>query len=159
MNFSTLARVARRRAGLSQDELARAAGVRRNAVSELEQGVGTLKTLLPIIGILRIAITGLPPGPDLGSRIKVARHKRRWSLQELSARSGVSIPTLRGLEQNRGRIASLEAAVTALAPTVRERASASESRRLGPRRITGVASPSLHPLPTPCGRSGPRAGA
>jgi DNA-binding XRE family transcriptional regulator len=73
------------------------------------------------LALLRIAITGLPPARDLGARIQAARLKRGWSRQELAERSGLSLPTLRGIESNVGRVTSVEAAIQALAPTARER--------------------------------------
>jgi transcriptional regulator with XRE-family HTH domain len=123
-----LIRTARQRAGLTQHELAIIVGAGSRAIWQLEQGTGTLKTLLPVLRVLRIAISGLPPAPDLGSRIKAARLKRGWSLQELSTRCGISVPTLQGLERNVGRVTSLEAVIRALAPNARER------RRDRPRR-------------------------
>src|SRR3954452_17520243 len=100
VNFAPLIRSARQKAGLTQDELAILIGAGTRAVWQLEQGTGTLKTLIPALSVLRIAIAGLPPGPDLGSRVKAARLKRGWSLQELSSRCGLSVPTIRGLERN-----------------------------------------------------------
>lgn len=138
MKFAPLIRDARQRSLLSQDELASAIGVSARAVWLAEQGAGTLKTLVGVLDHLRVPVTGLPPAHNLGARVHAARLKKNWSLQELSERCGLSVPTISGLEQGRGRIASLEAAIHALAPSARVRRSA-KIRREGPRSI-------IHPL-------------
>jgi len=130
MNFASLVRTARQRAGLTQHELATLVGAGTRAVWQLEQGAGTLKTLVPALQVLRVAIAGLPPAADLGARVKAARRKRGWSLQKLSRRSELSVPTLRGLERNAGRMVSLEAAIRALAPDARERQPRRPKRKL-----------------------------
>src|SRR4051812_48117171 len=135
MNFAPLVRSARRSACFTQDELAILIGAGTRAVWQLEQGTGTLKTLIPALRVLRIAIAGLPPAADLGARVKAARLRRGWSLQELSTRCKLSVPTLRGLERNAGRVVSLEAVIRTLAPNARER------RRDRPRR-----EPPQHPV-------------
>ncbi|MBJ6124043.1 DNA methyltransferase [Microvirga splendida] len=132
MKFAPAIRDARQRAILSQEELAQTIGVTPRAVWLAEQGAGTLKTLIPILDHLRIPIAGLSPASSLGARVQEARLKKRWSLQKLSERSNLSIPTIRGLEQGKGRIASLEAAIAALAPTARVRKPAT-IRREAPR--------------------------
>jgi len=35
----------------------------------------------------------------LGARIRLARRERRWSMQELAERAGITTPTLRGIER------------------------------------------------------------
>jgi adenine-specific DNA-methyltransferase len=119
--FAPLIREARKRAGMNQDDVAEAAGCGARAIWQVEQGAGTLKTLIPILQVLRIAITGLPPARDLGARVKAAREKRGWSFARLSRECLLSIPTLRGLEKNAGRVTSLEAVIRTLAPDARER--------------------------------------
>ncbi len=134
MKFAPLIRDARRRSLLSHDELASAVGVSPKAIWLAEQGAGTLKTLIGVLDQLQVPITGLPPASNLGARVHAARIKRGWSLQKLSERCGLSIPTIRGLEQGRGRIASLEAVIDALAPSARVRRSG-KFRRAAPRSV------------------------
>ncbi|MFC4172992.1 DNA methyltransferase [Microvirga sp. GCM10011540] len=134
MKFAPLIREARQRALLTQDELAAAIGVSTRAVWLAEQGAGTLKTLAPILGLLRVPVTGLPPARDLGARVRSARLKKGWSLQVLSEQCGLSIPTLRALERGSGRIASLEAAIHALAPSARMKQPL-KVRREAPREV------------------------
>src|SRR5215212_2097661 len=128
MQFAPLVRAARSRAGLTQGDLAERIGTSIRAVWQIEQGGGTLKTLVRILLVLNIPVAGLPPGRDLGSRLKAARLRRGWSLHKLSMRSALSIPTLRGLEKTIGRVKSFEAAITALVPSARE----GKARKLTP---------------------------
>src|SRR4051794_39271472 len=114
MKFAPPIIAARKRAGLSQRDLAREVAVSPRAVWLVENGGGTIKVLSPILDRLRIGVTGLPPARSLGARLKAARLKRSWSLQELARRSGRSLPTLRGIERNMGRVTSVEAAIQAL---------------------------------------------
>jgi transcriptional regulator with XRE-family HTH domain len=83
MNFAALVRNARRRAGMTQADLAVVVGVGSRAVWLIENGGGTLQSLIPILDHLRIALAGLPPGRSLGARLTAARQKNGWSLQEL----------------------------------------------------------------------------
>ena len=108
MKFAPLIRGARERAVLSQEGLAKIIGVSPKAIWRAEQGSGTLKTLTAILKHLRIPITGLPPASSLGARVHQARIKNGWSLQKLSERCGLSIPTIRKLEGGAGRIATFE---------------------------------------------------
>jgi len=133
MKFAPLIREARQRALLSQDDLAKAVGVSARAIWLAEQGAGTLRTLVPVLDELKIAIAGLPPASTLGLRIRAARQRKGWSLQELSEQCGLSIPTVRNLERGTGRIASLEAVIQVLAPSIRVRRS-SKIRREAPRK-------------------------
>jgi len=128
MKFAPLIREARQRALLSQDDLAKAVGGSARAIWLAEQGAGTLKTLVPVLDELKIAIAGLPPASTLGLRIRAARQKKGWSRQDLSERCGLSIPTLRSLERGTGRIASLETVIQALAPDIRVRRPSKISR-------------------------------
>lgn len=119
MKFAPLIREARQRALLTQDDLAATLGLSSRALWLAEQGAGTLKTLTPVLQHLQIPIVGLPPGQDLGARLRAARLKTGWSFQALAEKCGLSIPTLRALERGSGRITSLEAAIHALAPSAR----------------------------------------
>ncbi|MEP9400144.1 DNA methyltransferase [Mesorhizobium sp. KR2-14] len=137
MKFAPLIREARQRALLSQSELAKAVGVSPRAIWLAEQGAGTLRTLVPVLEFLRIAIAGLPPASTLGARFRAARLKREMSLQDLADQCGLSIPTLRSLERGVGRIACLEAAIRVLAPSIRVRKS-SKTRREAPRGVVSA---------------------
>lgn len=121
MRFAPLVTAARRRLGLRQEDLAAHVGVSPRAIWQLEQGGGTLMTLIPVLTHLRIAITGLPLAAHLGARVQGARRKRDWSLATLSERSKISIPTIQAIEAGRGRVTSLEEIIAVLAPTARER--------------------------------------
>src|SRR4051812_1871477 len=95
MQFAPPIIAARKRAGLSQRDLALEVGVSARAVWLIENGGGTIKVLSPILDRLRIGVTGLPPARSLGARLEAARSKRGWSRQELAKRSRLSLPTLR----------------------------------------------------------------
>ncbi|HEV2603341.1 MAG TPA: DNA methyltransferase [Microvirga sp.] len=122
MIFAPLIRTARWQAGLTQHDLARQVGTSERAIWQIEQGSGSLKTLLPAMEALRVPVLGLPPGASIGARVRAARLKKMWSLQELSRRSGLSVPTVRSLEvRSAGRVASLEAVIRVLTPAATRR--------------------------------------
>jgi adenine-specific DNA-methyltransferase len=135
MKFAPFIRDARQRALLTQEDLAAALGLSARAVWLAEQGAGTRKTLTPVLQNLQIPIVGLPPGRDLGARLRAARRKKGWSLQVLAEKCGLSIPTLRARERGSGRITSLEAAIHALAPSARVQ-QPKRVRREAPRIVT-----------------------
>src|SRR4051794_16059757 len=79
MQFAPPIIAARKRAGLSQRDLAREVGVSPRAVWLIENGGGTIK----VLDRLRIGVTSQPLARDL-ARIRAAPLKRGWSRQELA---------------------------------------------------------------------------
>ena len=115
-------RETRRRAGWSQRTLAGRVGVDPQTIKRLEQGIGSVTTLVKVMSALEIRLTGLAPGRTLADQLRARRHQRSLSLATLSARTGLSRTTITGLERGGGSIASLLRLLTVLAPGVRRRA-------------------------------------
>ena len=115
-------RDARRQAGWSQRTLACRVGVDPQAIKRLEQGIGSVTTLVAVMTALEFRLTGLGPGRSLAEQLRARRRQRSLSLVAVSARTGLSRTTIISLEQGGGSVASLLRLLAVLAPGVRRRA-------------------------------------
>ncbi|WP_375287262.1 DNA N-6-adenine-methyltransferase [Sphingomonas sp.] len=115
-------RLARRSAGLSQQELADQLGLTVQVIHRLEAGIGSVSTLLMVMAALEFRLSGLGPGTTLAERLRRVREKRGLSLEELSRRTGLSRTTIAGLERGGGTVKSLQRLLAVLAPKVRRQA-------------------------------------
>lgn len=115
-------RAARLSAGWSQRTLAERTGVDAQTIKRLEQGVGSVPTLIAVMMALDFRLTGMGPGSTLGEQLRNRRRKRSLSLSQLSVRTGLSRATLASLEQGGGSVASLLRLLAVLAPKARRRA-------------------------------------
>jgi transcriptional regulator with XRE-family HTH domain len=99
VDFAAAIREARTSKGIAQRALAEKAGIRRNTLQRLEtDGAGNLDSLNKIAAGLEMRFVGLPRGKSFGQAVQHLRERRGWSLSRLADRTGVSIPTLRRLE-------------------------------------------------------------
>ena len=107
--FGLLLREARKRAKLTQKELASKAGVGLSAVQALERGRGRLSSLNAVLAALRLELRGrqLVSGP-VGPALALARKRRRTSRRELAKALGVSRNTLAAVEAGSGLVRPLE---------------------------------------------------
>jgi len=121
MDLGGMVRAARRAVGLTQDEAAKRAGVSPRALWTLESGSGSITTFHKVATVVDFRITGLPQGKTLGRRLKAARVKRGRSQASVATQAGVSVPTVRSLENDGGNITSLRAVLKILAPAARAR--------------------------------------
>lgn len=115
-------REARRLIGWSQRTLAGRIGVDAQTIKRLEQGVGSVGTLIAVMAALDFRLTGLGPGRTLPDQLQACRQKRSMSLEDAAARAGLSRGTVATLERGGGSVASLLRLLAALAPQARRRA-------------------------------------
>ena len=119
MNFADLIRNTRKGAGLTQQVLAEKASCSAHAIWEIEQGNGTVGLLTRVLSALDVHIVGLPRGSGFGDRLKIARERRGWSIDEVAAQAGVSSMAVSRLERGNARIRTLESVVNCLARKAR----------------------------------------
>lgn len=102
-------RAARKASGMTQREVALAAGVSPRAVWSLEQSGGAIATYQRVARVLDFRLTGLPRGASLGHRIAAARVAKGWSQQKLADLAKMTPSTVRALERGGGSVPSLSA--------------------------------------------------
>ena len=119
MDIGEAVRAARKASGLTQHDLASAAGVSRHAILSLEKGAGRMATLNRVSPHILFRITGLASGDDPHEQVRQARKQRGLTQSELARRAGVSIPTIRTVEQGTASISSLSKIVNTLAPNAK----------------------------------------
>ena len=88
----------------------------------MEQGVGSVATLVKAMRLLDFRLTGVGRGATLPEQLRANRIGRSLSLREVAVRTGMSRTTVAGLEWGDGTIASLLRLLTILAPRARRRA-------------------------------------
>lgn len=115
MNFGHAIRASRLSRKLTQADVARLAGVSRQAIVLLESNGGRLSTLMAVEPSAPIRLQGLPPGKSFGQRIRAARGSRR--IDEVAALANISPNTVRVLEGDGGTLRCLSRLIAAIAPT------------------------------------------
>ena len=115
-------REARRSSGWTQRTLAARVSVSPQAIKRLEQGVGSVATLVAVMSALDFRLTGLGPGATMSEQIRRRRLKQGLALERLAERTGLSRTTIAGIERGGGSVASLVRLLAVLAPKVRRRA-------------------------------------
>lgn len=98
---------------MTQAKLAEATGLARITILAAEDGDGTADTYFGIMSYLGYEIRGgrrLPPGNEIGHRLAELRVLRSESRAAVARLSGISVPTVRAIEQGRyGHLRALEA--------------------------------------------------
>lgn len=84
--------------------------------------MGSVETLVSAMRALDFRLIGLGPGNLLHEALRNRRLSRRWSLDKLSAKTGLSRTTIASLERGGGSVASLLRLMAVLAPRARRRA-------------------------------------
>lgn len=115
-------REARQQAGWSQNTLAGRIGVDAQTIKRLENGIGSVTTLVAAMTALDFSITGLGPGKSLHEQLRERRRKRSLSLDDMASKASLSRATIANLERGGGSVASLLRLLAVLAPNVRRRA-------------------------------------
>ncbi|MBA3836364.1 MAG: hypothetical protein C0499_01695, partial [Zymomonas sp.] len=115
-------REARRLVGWSQRTLAERVCVDAQTIKRLEQGVGSVTTLITVMKALDFRLTGLAPGRSLAEQLRATRRKRSMSLDEMRVKSKLSRTTIASLERGGGSVKSLLRLMAVLAPRARRRA-------------------------------------
>lgn len=121
MIIATAVREARKSIGLTQDGLAQRSGLSRRAINLLESGGGRVSSLAAVMPLLALRLTDLPTASTLGEQLARARARRKLTQVQVAQGAGISLPTLRALEQGGGSVAALDAALRFLAPEARRR--------------------------------------
>jgi site-specific DNA-methyltransferase (adenine-specific) len=107
-------RQARRSRKFTQQGLAAAAAIDIATVRGLERGIGTVGSLLAVLGVLEHRFADQPSGAELGAWLADTRKAAGYSQQTLALRVGVSKPTVIQVEHGRGNIGSLLPVMRAL---------------------------------------------
>ncbi|WP_082444441.1 MULTISPECIES: DNA N-6-adenine-methyltransferase [Sphingomonas] len=115
-------RDARRSSGWSQRTLANRLGVDAQTIKRMENGVGSLATLVAAMSALDFRLTGVGPGKSLPEQLGARRHERCLSLEKTATKAGLSRKTIVSLERGNGSIASALRLLAVLAPNARRRA-------------------------------------
>ncbi|MGU3391942.1 DNA N-6-adenine-methyltransferase [Sphingomonas sp. M1A8_2b] len=115
-------KLARRSAGWSQRTLAERIGVDAQTIKRLENGVGSMPTLIAVMTVLDFRLTGLGPGKTLAEQLRARRRRRSMSLDEAGSRAGLSRATVASLERGGGTVATFLRLLAVIAPGARRRA-------------------------------------
>ena len=121
MDVGAVVREARKSIGLTQEALAAQASLCRRSIVTLEQNTGRVSSLAAVIPVLGLKLAGLPVGDELATQLRRARGKKKLTQGQLAEASGLSMPTIRGLENGGGSVASLGAVLAVVAPQARRR--------------------------------------
>jgi phage N-6-adenine-methyltransferase len=104
-------RRARKDLGYTQADLAKACGLTRSTVQQLERGHGRLASYHRALAALGLEIAGrnLPKGEELGSQLAQLRKRRRLSQRELAELLEIAPNTVLSLEtMGKGRLETFE---------------------------------------------------
>lgn len=112
---------ARKAVGMTQEEVARRAGVSRKAVNSLEAGRASIATFQAVADVVEFRIAGLPVGRTLGERLVTARKRKGWTQARLAEKAGISTPTVRSVERGAGQVSSLVSVLAVISKTARPR--------------------------------------
>jgi len=115
-------REARRLVGWSQRTLAGRIGVGAQVIKRLENGIGSVPTLMAAMTALDFRLTGLAPGKTLPEQLRATRRRRSMSLDQMAMKTGLARGTIVSLERGGGSVASLLSLLGVLAPRARRRA-------------------------------------
>ena len=115
-------RDARRASGWSQRTLADRIGVDAQTIKRLENGVGSVPTLIAAMAALDFRLTGIAAGKTLPEQLRAERRKRSMSLRSAAEKTGLSPTTIASIERGGGSIASLLRLMAVIAPNARRRA-------------------------------------
>lgn len=114
-------REARNRKGLTREQLAATIQADAQTIKRLEAGTGNVSTLVAAMVALDIHLAGVAHAASLPLQLRAARAKRKWSLEALGERAGLSPATIAAVEGGRGTVASAIKMLSVLAPDARPR--------------------------------------
>lgn len=112
--FGQSLRAARKRAKLTQQSLATAAGIDLATAQGIERGKGTVSPVLAVLQVLEQRPSGQPADTTLGRWIAEARRAAGLTQASLAGFIGVSKPTIIQIERGQGNLRSLFLATGAL---------------------------------------------
>lgn len=108
---------------LTPDQLAVFAGCSATDIHDIEAGLGRVEHLARVMDTLKIDLAGIKPGTMLHHRLTATREAKKWSVENLAARAGLSPECAANLETGRGDVKDLLIVLKVLAPGYRRRAS------------------------------------
>jgi transcriptional regulator with XRE-family HTH domain len=108
---------------LTPDQLAVFAGCSATDIHDIEAGLGRVEHLARVMDTLKIDLAGIKPGTMLHHRLTATREAKKWSVEKLAARAGLSPECVANLETGRGDVKDLLIVLKVLAPGYRRRAS------------------------------------
>lgn len=115
-------RAARRSVGMTQQQVANAAGISVRSVVDLESGKGGMGAFQAAAKVVELRLSEIGIGQSLGEQVRNARLRRRWSRCDVAQRSGLDRDTVASVEADRANLSSLTKVLSVVAPTVRRRA-------------------------------------
>lgn len=111
----------RRSKGLSRTALAATAGVQPQVIKRLESGVGSLPTLIAVMKLLELRLSGIARGHDLASQLQQRRINIGLTHEQVAKRAGISRNTVAMVEGGKGSMRSAVRLLDTLAPKARLR--------------------------------------
>tara|TARA_R110002124_G_C8972960_1_gene515415 strand:+ start:5339 stop:6214 length:876 start_codon:yes stop_codon:yes gene_type:complete len=114
MDFGPLVKQARKASGYTQSGIANCANVSRTAIVDLENGKGSMSTLAAVSEHIDFRIAGLSRGSSFGEQVKRRRHRLKWTQKKLATKTGLSLPTIRSVENDTGNLDSFSRIIEAI---------------------------------------------
>jgi transcriptional regulator with XRE-family HTH domain len=113
-------RSTRRARGLSQTDLGNQLGVDRQVIARLEQGVGSVETLIAVMAALEYHLSALARGARIDEQLRNRRARLNLSQADVAEMAGISRKTVAAVECGRGSVASLLAVLDAIGSKARK---------------------------------------
>ena len=135
MDIAVQIRNARKAFGLTQADVAARSKVSRSAVADLEGGGGSMQTLEAIAAVVDFRITGLASGHTFGEQVFKRRLKLGLTQDAVARKTGLSIPTVRNVENGKGSVSSFEKVVKSIGKAPKARKAEASYWRSGQRDV------------------------
>ncbi|RZA25080.1 MAG: helix-turn-helix domain-containing protein [Proteobacteria bacterium] len=116
LSLGAAIRTGRKLRKLTQEELAKIAGLSRSAVVALEAEQGRVESLMRVLSHCPVRFEGLPPAPTLGAQIAARRHAVGMSVAEAARQAVLAENTVRSIERGGGNVAAFLRLAQILAP-------------------------------------------
>ena len=121
LDFPSIIREVREQQSLSPERLAELVNCPIDDIHAIEIGEGQAAVLYRVLDTLKINLTGLKPAPQLFRRLQLTRDAKRWTVDKLAQRTGLSRSAITDLEGGRGSVTDLLILLSALSRTIRIR--------------------------------------
>lgn len=109
---------ARQEDGRSMRYLAAKAGVTPGAIKQLENGKGTVATLVAVLNALPFQVAGLAPGRTFAEQLQNRRAKKGMSLETVATKASLPQQEIVKLENSEGSVQNLLRLLAIIAPKV-----------------------------------------
>jgi transcriptional regulator with XRE-family HTH domain len=135
MDIAFQIKSARKAIGLTQANVAERSKVSRSAIAELESGGGSMQTLTRIAAVIDFRITGLASGHSFGEQVYKRRLRLGLTQDVVARKTGLSIPTVRNVENGKGSVSSFEKIVKSIGKASKARKAEASYWRGGQRDV------------------------